>query len=192
MPGQPAGDLMRTLKKLFTAEELLHLPTDGPRLELVKGKVYEMPPAGGRHGKVAMNIGTLLNAYVRPADLGHVFAAESGFILRRDPDTVRAPDAAFVASGRLTLDEIPEGYVEIAPDLVVEVVSPGDSRREVREKAEDWLRYGVRLVWVINPATHSAAVYRSLDNVSELSEDDTLDGEDVVPGFACQLRDVFG
>jgi len=82
--------------------------------------------------------------------------------------------------------------LELAPDLVVEVVSPSDSRREVREKAESWLLGGVRLVWVINPATHSATVYRSPDEATELSEDDTLDGEDVVPGFACQLRDVFG
>ena len=100
---------MRTLKKLFTAEELLHLPTVGRRLELVKGKVYEMPPAGARHGDVAMEIGALLRTHVRANQLGRVFAAETGFILRRDPDTVRAPDAAFVSGHRLPEGELPAG-----------------------------------------------------------------------------------
>ena len=183
---------MRTLKKLFTAEELLHLPTNGQRLELVKGKLYEMPPAGARHGNVAINIGALLNVHVRSAGLGQVFAAETGFILARDPDTVRAPDVAFVARSRIPEGELPVGYMELAPDLAVEIISPTDRRREVREKAEDWLGFGVCLVWVIDPATHSATVYRSLDDVAELSEDDSLDGEDVVPGFACALGDLFG
>jgi Uma2 family endonuclease len=182
---------MRTLKKLFTAEELLRLPTDGLRLELVKGKLYEMPPDGARHGNVAIRIASRLNAHVETAELGQVFAAETGFVLRRDPDTVRAPDAAFVSRDRLPQGELPVGFLELAPDLVVEVVSPSDSRREVREKAESWLLGGTRLVWVINPATRSATVYRSLDNFSDLSEDDTLDGEDVVPGLACQLRELF-
>ena len=91
----------RTLKTLFTAEDLLHLPTEGRRLELVKGKVYEMPPAGAQHGGVAMRIGTLLDTHVRANRLGRVFAAETGFTLRRDPDTVRAPDASFVSKDRL-------------------------------------------------------------------------------------------
>ena len=183
---------MRTLKELFTAEELLHLPTVGRRLELVKGKVYEMAPAGGRHGNAAMNMGTLLNVHVRSNGLGRVFAAETGFILRRNPDTVRAPDASFVSQGRLTADEIPDGFIELAPDLVVEVVSPGDTRREVREKVEGWLRAGVRLVWVIYPVTRSATVYRSPEDVIHLNENDILDGENVVPGFACRLGELFG
>ncbi len=182
---------MRTLKKLFTAEELLCLPTVGRRLELVKGKVYEMAPAGGRHGYAAMNLGILMGGHVRSNGLGWVFAAETGFILRRDPDTVRALDVAFVSQGRLSLDEIPDGFIELVPDLVVEVVSPGDTRREVREKVENWLRAGARLVWVIYPITRTATVYHSLDDVTNLTENDTLDGEDVVPGFACRLGEVF-
>ena len=138
-----------------------------------------------------MRIGARLNNYVEAADLGEVFAAETGFVLRRDPDTVRAPDAAFVSRGRLSEDEPPSGYLELAPDLVVEVVSPSDRRRDVREKAEDWLRYGVRLVWVIDPATRSATIYRSPEDFSDLLEGDTLSGEDVVPGFSCQLQELF-
>lgn len=182
---------MRTLKELFTAEELLCLPTVGRRLELVKGKVYEMAPAGGRHGGATMNIGTFLNVHVRLNDLGWVFAAETGFILRRDPDTVRAPDAAFISRSRLRLDDIPDGFIAIVPDLVVEVVSPGNTRREVREKVEDWLRAGVLLVWVIYPIPRTATVYRSVDDVVHLTENDTLNGEDVVPGFTCRLAELF-
>ena len=182
---------MRTLKKLFTAEELFHLPTVGRRLELVKGKVYEMAPAGGRHGYTAINAGTFVNVHVRANGLGRVFAAETGFILRRDPDTVRAPDVAFIAQSRLPVDEIPDSFIELVPDLVVEVVSPGDTRREVREKVEDWLRAGVKLVWVLYPTTRTATVYRALNDVTNLTEGDLLDGEDVVPGFTCRVEELF-
>ena len=182
---------MRTLKKQFTAEELFHLPTVGRRLELVKGQVYEMAPAGGRHGYTAMNTGIILGSHVRANGLGRVFAAETGFILRRNPDTVRAPDVAFVAQSRLSVDEIPDSFIELVPDLVVEVVSPGDSRREVREKVEDWLRSGVRLVWVLYPITRTATVYRSMEDVRQLGENDFLYGEDVVPGFTCRLEELF-
>ena len=182
---------MRTLKKLFTAEELLCLPSVGRRLELVKGKVYEMAPAGGRHGYAAMNTGIILGGHVRANSLGRVFAAETGFILWRDPDTVRAPDVAFVAQSRLPVDEIPDSFIELAPDLVVEVVSPGDTQREVGGRVEEWLTAGVRLVWVLYPATHSAIIYRSLNDVTNLAADDFLDGEDVVPGFTCRVGDLF-
>lgn len=182
---------MRTLKKLFTAEELFHISTKGRRLELVKGNVYEMAPAGGRHGYTAMNTEMILGGHVRANGLGRVFAAETGFIIRRDPDTVRAPDVAFIAQSRLTVEEIPDSFIELVPDLVVEVVSPGDTRREVREKVEDWLRAGVRLVWAIYPATRTATVYRSLDDITHLTEDDFLDGEDVVPGFLSRLEELF-
>ena len=182
---------MRTLKELFTAEDLAHLPSEGRRLELVKGKVYEMAPAGGRHGRTAMNAGTLLNVHVRARQLGQVFAAETGFVIRRNPDTVRAPDAAFVSANRLGTDEIPDGFVEVVPDLVVEVASPGDGRTEIREKVEDWVRAGVKLVWVLYPISRSATVYRSVEDVRNLTEADFLEGEDVVPGFSCQLSDLF-
>ena len=150
-----------------------------------------MPPAEGRHGSVAMRIGALLSTYVRAHSLGEVFAAETGFILRRDPDTVRAPDAAFVAKESLPAGELPIGYLEILPDLAVEVVSPSDSAREVREKVADWLRAGVPLLWAIDPATRSVTVYRSPDDFDLLSEDDSLDGGRVIPSFLADINDLF-
>ncbi len=182
---------MRTLKKNFTAEELYCLSATEQHYELVKGDLYEMAPAGGRHGGVAMQIGSLLNIYVRAKQLGRILAAETGFILHRNPDTVLAPDASFVAAGRLPEGELPTGYIEFAPDLAVEVVSPSDRNPEVLDKVADWLQAGTRLVWVIYPATRSVTVFRSLEDLENLSEEDSLDGDQVLPGFTCQIRDLF-
>ena len=103
-----------------------------------------------------------------------VFAAETGFILRRNPDTVRAPDASFVSAGRLPPGDLPGGFLEIAPDLAVEVVSPGDTAREVQEKVEDWLRSETHLVWAVYPATRSVTIHRTLENPKDLFESDTV------------------
>ena len=138
-----------------------------------------------------MRVGALLDAHVRANQSGRVFAAETGFILRRAPDTVRAPDASFVANDRLPAGELPVGYLELAPDLAVEVASPGDTAREIQEKVADWLQAGTRLVWVIYPATRSATVHRSLDDSEELTGHRSLEGEDVVPGFVCDLSELF-
>ena len=182
---------MRAERKWLTAEELLRLSTTGRRYELVKGKLFEMPLAGGRHGSAAMRIGALMGAYARANQLGEVFAAETGFVLRRDPDTVRAPDASFITRDRLPEGELPVGYLEIIPDLAVEVVSPSDTPSEVRDKVGDWLRAGTRLVWVIDPATRSATVYRSMDDFETLSESDELAGAEVVPGFTGSIQELF-
>ena len=182
---------MRIQKTLLNAKELLRLSTTGRRYELVKGELFEIAPAGGRHGGVAMRVGALLDDHVRKNQLGRVFAAETGFILRRNPDTVRAAAASFVTGDRLPDGELPIGYMELAPDLAVEVASPSDSAREIQEKVADWLRAGTRLVWVIYPATRSATVHVSQDQFGELSEDGTLLGQYVIPGFACDLSELF-
>jgi Uma2 family endonuclease len=182
---------MTTEKTLVTADELLRMPADGSRHELVLGELRTMPPAGGEHGIVAAEAAGRLRDYVRPRHLGYVVAAETGFRLARDPDTVRAPDAAFIAAGRLPGGRPAAGFFELIPDLVVEVVSPFDTAREVQEKVHEWLRAGVRLVWVIYPSTRSVTAYRSLEDVRVLTEDAQLDGADVLPGFACVVRDLF-
>jgi len=182
---------VRKRRTTLTAEEFFHLATYDRCYELVKGELYEMTPAGAAHGSSAMRAGALLNVHVRANQLGEVFAAETGFILRRNPDTVRAPDAAFVSRDRLPTGELPVGFLELAPDLAVEVVSPGNTAREVQEKVEDWLRAGTRLLWVLYPATRSVAVHRSLEDVRVLSEEDALEGGEVIPGFACEVRELF-
>ena len=181
----------RMLKTLFTAEELLHLPSDGRRLELVKGKIYQMPPANGRHADVAGNVAGILWPHVRHNRLGRILVGDPGFILRRNPDTVRAPDVAFVSYDRLPAGELPEEYLLLAPDLAVEVVSPSNRTREVREKVAEWLQAGTRLVWVMYPSRRTVTVYRSMNDYTELIEDDTLDGGEVVTGFVCNGKDLF-
>jgi Uma2 family endonuclease len=185
---------MSTSRTLLTADDLMRLSSLNKgvkRLELVKGELLEMPPAGGRHGRVASRVDYRLRSYVEPNDLGEVFAAETGFWISHDPDTVRAPDASFVAKGRLPAGEPPTGYLDLAPDLAVEVVSPGDTAGEVQAKVEDWLRAGVRLVWVFYPDTRSVAIYGGLHDVRVLTEQDELDGGQVLPGFRCRVRELF-
>ena len=182
---------MRMRKTLLTADELLRLSTTGGRYELVKGELFETPFAGGQHGSTTMRAGTLLGTYVRDNDLGTVYAAGTGFILHRNPDTVWAPDASFVSKDKLPMGELPRGYVDVVPDLAVEVVSPSDRQGEVLDKVEEWLRAGTKLVWVIYPATRSATVHQSLGEHYDLTEADTLDGGQVVPGFTCNIQELW-
>jgi Uma2 family endonuclease len=174
----------------MTAEELFELPDDHVRHELVEGELRTMPPAGFDHGRLALRIGARILDHVEQHDLGEVLAAETGFVLRRSPDTVRAPNVAFVAA-----DRVPEGAVrgfpELAPDLVVEVVSPTDRASEVAEKAAMWLDAGVRLVWVVDPQARLAAVHHPGGLVTVLREHGVLDGEDVLPGFRLSLAPLF-
>ena len=150
-----------------------------------------MAPAGARHGNVAIQIGILLGTYVRQNRLGEAFAAETGFVLRRNPDTVRAPDFAFVSNDRLPPGDMPTGFLELAPDLAVEVVSPGDTASEVREKVLGWLFAGSRLVWAVDPGERTLTTYRSIEDVRTIRGSDILDGGDVLPGFSCTVEELF-
>ncbi len=182
---------MTTANVLVTAEELFSMPDDGFRYELVRGELRKMAPAGHVHGKVAINISTPLAQYVRAHNLGTVYAAETGFKLASNPDTVRAPDVAFIRRDRVEEVGNVEGYWPGAPDLVVEVVSPSDTYSEVEEKVLEWLEAGVRMVIVANPRKRVVTVYRSLTEITVLTEADTLDGADVVPGWKMAVRDMF-
>jgi Uma2 family endonuclease len=174
----------------MTAEELSELPDDGMRHELVEGTLQTMAPAGERHGWVALAIGAKVFDHVERAGLGRAYAAETGFVLGRSPDTLRAPDVAFVASGRLPSTPS-TGFPELAPDLVVEVVSPSDRASDVAGKAAMWLDAGVRLVWVVDPQARLAAVHHPGGLVTVLRADGVLDGEDVLPGFRLPLSSLF-
>lgn len=174
---------------LMTADELLHAYIPDKRVELVRGVLIVREPAGSRHGLVAMNLGVELANYVKQTGAGRVFAAETGFKLASDPDTVRAGDVAFVTHERAPLAET-TGYAACAPDLVVEVLSPGDRPGAVLAKVADWLNAGTRLVWVIDPERRVARVYRQDGSLTLVSANEALDGEDVVPGFSCQLASI--
>ena len=181
-------------KILVTGDELADLSARlsalGKRTELVRGDLVVMAPAGGRHGQVAHTLALLVGIHVRDRDLGRVFAAETGFVLRRNPDTVRAPDVAFVAGERLGT-ETPAGFLEMAPALAVEVVSPGDSSAAVRDKVQDWLAAGTRLVWVAYPETRSVVVHRQGHAAETFSEEVTLHGGPVITDFAAAVRELF-
>ncbi|HEX7312421.1 MAG TPA: Uma2 family endonuclease [Pyrinomonadaceae bacterium] len=182
---------MTTTLQRSTASELYAMPDDGFRYELVKGELRKMSPSGWKHGMVVVNITVLLGQYVKTNKLGVCFGAETGFIIASDPDTVRAPDLSFVGRERIPESGAPKTFWMGAPDLAVEVLSPGDTRREVHEKVEDWLEAGARVVWVINPKRRAITVYRSMNDVTRLSEGDELDGGEVVPGFRCKVSEIF-
>lgn len=182
---------MSTTTQLTTAEELLSMPDDGFRYELVEGELRRMSPAGHNHGRIAIRLTVPLGQYVKDHGLGEVYAAETGFLLKNNPDTVRAPDVSFIRQERVEQIGNTEGFWPGAPDLAVEVNSPGDRVGEVEEKVREWLSAGTRLVWVVSPKLRVVTVYRSLTDISTLTEKDTLDGGEVVPGFQFPVAELF-
>jgi Uma2 family endonuclease len=173
---------MSTATRITTADELLHMPDDGFRYELIEGELRKMTPAGSEHGFLSNEISWLLTEHVRQNDLGQVFCAETGFLIGRDPDTVLAPDTSFVRKERIAVFGIPKEYFPEAPALVVEVISPSDTAEEVDDKMRRWFAAGVELGWVIHPSAHGDRL-SSVDDIRILTANDTLDGGSVVPGF---------
>jgi Uma2 family endonuclease len=188
MPAEHA--YVPAMPPLMTAEDLLYTNVPNKRTELVRGRLVVHEPPGGRHGYVAANLAFRLNQHIDLTGAGAVFVGEVGFTLRRDPDTVRGPDVAFVRKDRLP-QPIPNSYLEIAPDLVVEVLSPGDRPGEVLAKVGDWLEAGARLVWVIDPERGIARVYRQDGSEAIVTADGALAGEDVLPGFSYPLASIL-
>ena len=182
----------KAARELLTADDLLRLSSDGVRGELIRGALSETMPAGIRHGKIVVRLAARLYNFVDSKKLGVLVASDSGVWLERDPDTVREPDVAFFSAAKIPLDADISGYAEVAPDLVVEIVSPNDRRAEVNDKALMWLHYGVRIVWVVRPEERLIDVHRDGHPVSTLGESESLDGQDVIPGFSCAVREVFG
>jgi Uma2 family endonuclease len=178
-------------RKLMIAEDLLALPDDGMRHELIEGEVRCMAPAGGPHGNEGWRFVTHLSGYIAADDVGEGFLAETGFLLRRDPDTVRAPDFAFIRRERMPADGLERGYVTVPPDLVLEVVSTGDSATEVREKVQAWLDFGVGAVWVLYQAPR-LDVFRSDGTARSYGPNDEVDGGEALPGFRMTLGAMLG
>jgi Uma2 family endonuclease len=168
----------------MTADELLRLPDDGQRHELIAGELRTMAPSAGEHGWVGTNVSAPLAHYVRTHKPGLVLQAETGFLLTSDPDTVRAPDVAFIRRERALTLLHRQGYWPGAPDLAVEVLPPNDRYTEVATKVAEWLAHGASMVVVVNPRRRNVEVHRPGQAARTLTEADVLDGEDVVPGWS--------
>lgn len=176
---------------LMTADELLDVEIPGKWTELVRGHLIVSEPPGTWHGNVSGRIAYLVGDFVYRKKLGEVCGQDTGFKIASNPDTVRAPDLAYLSNERARKMGR-RGYASVAPDLVVEVVSPGDRPGEVLAKVGDWLDAGVRLVWVIDSARNVAHVHRPDGTLTVVGMDGSLDGEHVLPGFTCPLADVLG
>jgi Uma2 family endonuclease len=174
----------------MTAEELLRASHPGKRTELVRGILVVSEPPGTWHGIVAARVAIRIGQHAMATHAGEVAGQDTGFRIESDPDTVRAPDVAFVSNERLS-GVSQHGYAAIAPDLAVEVVSPGDRPADVLAKVSDWLRAGARLVWVIDPDRRVARVHRADGTIEVVGDDGALNGENVLPGFSCALAEIL-
>ena len=174
--------------RLITADELEHMPGTDHGCELVKGRLIRMSPVGPVHGSIVVGFASMLHQHVKSRRLGDVMT-EVGFKLEFDPDTVRAPDIAFIRRERTTRGS--RGFVKGGPELVVEVLSSDDRPGEIREKIAEYLTHGVFVVVVVDPDDRTVTVHRPLTPPATLVEDDELDLGDVVTGFTCRVREIF-
>lgn len=176
-------------RRSFTADEFAKMQTDSPT-ELVQGVVVEFPLGGVRHGVVCGNTSYALRAWTRP--IGHgIVACGSGVITERDPDSVRGPDVLFVSRQRWPHDQAPEGFLEVAPDLAVEVLSTNDVWKDVLTKTSEYFDAGVREVWVVDPDLKTVQVFRPDKPPRTLRASDMIESDDVLPGFSCPVDDFF-
>lgn len=195
----PVGQLrydfraMTTATKTRMSVEEFERTYMGKRAELRRGEVREKMPASRGHGRIAMNIGARIHQFCKHNQLGETHAAETGFrITTPEGESVLAPDAAFIRKERLSLDLLDEGFVRIAPDLVVEVRSPEDSLSELHEKVREWLAGGVQMVWLLDPTRRVVEVWRGGGLARTLSDDDGLSGEEILPRFEVKVSELWG
>lgn len=179
--------------KDLTGEDLLTISANNPdtRYELIEGELIEMPPTGLEHGKFEFRIAKLIDRFVEEHRLGTVMTGEVGYHTRSDDKTVRAADVAFASYERMPQDETPSNYGNIAPELIVEIVSPNDSATKIEEKVNEWLDFGVSLVWIVYPKTKHIHVFTHDRSGTILRSDDTLTGADVLQGFKVAVSDLF-
>ena len=176
-----------------TADELLAYDAGGRRTELIRGQLVVREPTGGAHAGVLFELSMAIGVYLRTpnAPAGRVLVGDPGVWLARDPDTVRAPDLAFVSRDRLVGGEVPEGFLTVIPDLAVEIRSPTDRTGALLQKVGQWLDAGVATVWVIDPTRRNAQCYARDGTIVLVGEHDTIDGAPVFPGLRLPLASLF-
>jgi Uma2 family endonuclease len=176
-------------KERLTGEDLLAMGDRGP-CELVDGKLVQMVPTGGQHARIESALGLELGLWARERKNGWVMVGEVGIYTRRDPDRVRGADIAFVSQERAP-EGPPRGFLEVAPELVVEIVSPGDRWQEVQQKLEEYFEAGVGQVWMVAPDSREVLIYDSAEQIRRLTEEDVLKGEGILEGFELRIGDLF-
>ena len=176
---------------IMTADELFEMEKDEYRYELIQGRLVCMAPTGSEHSAIGATVIIHLGSYILSNRLGQMFNADIGYVFSRNPDTVRSPDASFIRQDRL----LPQGdrsrFSEVLPDLAVEVISPSDRLTEVNEKALFYIEHGIQLVWVVNPRNRTVTVYSPDSAPHTLTQDDELDGGDVLPDFRLAVSEIF-
>jgi len=178
-----------TTTQTMTADQVFARSSELGRCELVKGELIMMSPAGGGHGRVAAKLAFYLQQWANEHG-GEVYGAETGFVLERNPDTVRAPDAAWISSERAAQADTSK-FIPIPPDMLAEVLSPNDKAEEVAEKTQWWLDHGVRLIWIADPANRCVTVHLPSGDAHVYRADDTFSGGDVMPGLAVAVQELF-
>ncbi len=191
LPGETMATANTANAKLLTAEDLLSLGREGVKGELIRGVLCRTVSVGKIHGRIAMAFGGALVAYVRPRRMGTVIGSDAGVLVQRNPDTVREPDIAYISAERMPLDDQSDGYLEVMPELVVEIISPSDRDQEVNDKTLMWLSHGVLMVVEVYPAERAVMVHRAGVSAITLTGDDVLEGGDVLPGFSLPLSEIF-
>ena len=179
----------QTATNLITGEELLALGDIGP-CELIDGRIVPMSPTGGRHGIIESRLGSALSVFVQQQHLGWVLTGEVGIYIRRNPDHVRGADIVFLSRERWP-EGPPEGFLEGAPDLVVEIMSPNDRWQEVRQKITEYFSIGVRWVWIVEPENRAVLVFRSSTDFQQFGVDDIVVGEGALEGFTLPVARLF-
>jgi len=185
-----ATEIAVQMDTLITGEEVLAMGDIGP-YELVEGRIVSMSPTGHKHARYESNFDEHLKAFVRQHNLGYVMVGEVGIYTRRNPDTVRGADVAFISHERYAQQKKETGFLDVAPELVVEILSPDDRWSDITQKLREYFSIGVKLVWVADPATRTVYAYRSLTDVREFPETATLTGDDVLPGFSVPVAALF-
>ncbi len=185
----PTAPAIKTEPRLITGEELFAMGDIGPS-ELLDGRIVYMSPTGRPHARIESQLDRTVGVFVAEHKLGETYVGEIGIYIRRNPDTIRAADFAFVSTARLA-ELSDEGYLNAAPDLVVEIMSPDDRWSEIKKKLRDYFSIGVRLMWVIDPDSRTVSAYRSLTDLQEYGEDQSLAAEDILPGFSLPIKLLF-